>query len=178
MNSWIVVGVLAVAMTACGGGDAARPPVVAPPPAIAALMLAAEPPNALGVAAAKQAGPVDRVAVAGRIAKVESGFAMMTLMDLAIPYCGETNKEDDCKTPWDYCCESSDTRTKNALLVEVRDTAGKPIVTSSLGDLRLLDQVTVTGRLQRDEHGNLVLLAAGWFKKGRPNLPDYVRWPQ
>ena len=26
-------------------------------------------------------------------------------------------------TPWDYCCESSDTRTANSLLVEVRDAA-------------------------------------------------------
>lgn len=179
MKTSLVSLFLGVVSAACGGEPAAKPPTAQPPSAaVAALLLQKEPAEALGVAAAKQKGPADAVAVTGRVANLVPGFAVMTLMDLAIPYCGETNKEDLCKTPWDYCCETKDTRTANSLLVEVRGADGKPLATPSLGDVRLVDHVTVTGRLVRDEHGNSVLLATGWFRKARPELPDYVNWPQ
>jgi hypothetical protein len=129
------------------------------------------------VSDAKKAGAADARSVSGRIANVVPGFAVFTLMDSSLPYCGEKNKEDGCKTPWDYCCESAETRTSNSLLVEVRDTKGKPI-TGSLGDLRLLDAVTVVGKLTKDEHGNDVLLATGWHRDARPELPANLRWPQ
>ena len=125
---------------------------------------------------ARKGGAADSRVVSGRIANVVSGFAVFTLMDSSLPYCGEKNKEDGCKTPWDYCCESSDTRTANSLLVEVRDAKGKPIA-GSLGDLRLLDAVTVVGKLTKDEHGNHVLLATGWHRDARPELPADLRWP-
>ena len=28
-----------------------------------------------------------------------------------------------------------------------------------------------------DEHGNVTLLAKGWFRRQQPDLPDYVQWP-
>ena len=121
-------------------------------------------------------GTIRKYTWSGRIANVVAGFAVFTLMDSSLPYCGEKNKEDGCKTPWDYCCESSDTRTANSLLVEVRDAKGKPIA-GSLGDLRLLDAVTVVGKLTKDEHGNHVLLATGWHRDARPELPADLRWP-
>ena len=168
---------LGVALTACGGEPQAQPaPATAPTPTIAGMLLASEPAGALGIAASKQKGPADQVVVTGRVANLVPGAAVMTLMDLAIPYCGETNKEDHCKTPWDYCCESVETRTANSLLVEVRDGKGKPIA-GSLGDLRLLDVVTVIGKLTKDEHGNHVLLATGWHRDARPELPADLRWP-
>lgn len=170
---------LGVALTACGGEPHAQPaPATAPTPTIAGMLLASEPAGALGIAASKQKGPADRVVVTGRVANLVPGAAVMTLMDLAIPYCGETNKEDHCKTPWDYCCESPDTRTANALLVEVRGADGQPVATPSLGDIRLLDHVTAVGRLVHDDHGNSVLLATGWYRKARPELPNDLHWPQ
>ena len=32
------------------------------------------------------------------------GFAAFTIIDATVPPCG-VGKMDDCKTPWDYCCE-------------------------------------------------------------------------
>ncbi|MCU0863672.1 MAG: hypothetical protein MUC36_07780 [Planctomycetes bacterium] len=167
----------AIVLTACADERSAPPAPAAPSAAVAALVLAAEPAGAIAVAAAKQRGPADSIVVTGRVANIVKGYAVFTLMDLAIPYCGETNKEDHCKTPWDYCCESTETRTKNALLVEARSADGKPLATPALG-LQLVDRVAVTGKLTKDEHGNFVLLASGWFRQERPQLPDYVRWPQ
>lgn len=171
----ICAGVL---MAACGGSPEAAKAPKTPSPAVAALMLATAPGNALAVKAAKDKGPADDVSVTGRVYEVTAGFAVLKIMDLAIPYCGETNKEDKCKTPWDYCCEPKEVRSGNSLLVEARGADGKPLATPSLGDLKVLDRVTVTGKLERDAHGNFVLLAKGWFKNERPTVPDYVQWPQ
>lgn len=159
------------------GGDAPKPAApAAAAPELAKLALAARPAGAVSVQEARQAGVADSRTVTGRIANVVPGFAVFTLMDSSLPYCGEKNKEDGCKTPWDYCCESAETRTANSLLVEVRDAKGKPLA-GSLGDLRLLDAVTVIGKLTKDEHGNHVLLATGWHRDARPELPGDLRWP-
>jgi hypothetical protein len=169
---------LGVVFTACGGQPvASAPKAQAPTAAVAALMLKAEPANAIGVVAAKAKAPAEQVTVTGRIQDITTGYAVLKLMDLALPYCGEKNKEEQCRTPWDYCCEKPQ-MAANSLLVESRGADGKPVASPSLGDLRLLDRITVTGKLERDEHGNYVLLASGWWKNERPSLPDYVKWPQ
>jgi hypothetical protein len=149
-----------------------------PVPEVAALMLAKEPAGAIGVVAAKGKGAADQVVVTGRVASLVPGYAVMKLMDLSLPYCGEVNKEDKCKTPWDWCCDTAATQTANSMLVEARDASGKPLATPSLGDVRLLDHVTATGKLVRDEHGNFTLVATGWHRVARPTLPDHVQWPQ
>lgn len=161
--------------TGCGG-DPPKSAAPTPTPELAKLMLATKPSGAVSVLDARKAGPADSCTVSGRIANVVPGFAVFTLMDTSLPYCGEKNKEDGCKTPWDYCCESVETRTANSVLVEVRDAKGKPLA-GSLGDLRLLDAVTVVGKLTKDDHGNWVLLATGWHRDARPELPADVRWP-
>lgn len=172
--------VVCVALAACGGpAESSKTPTPKPAsPAVAALMLPKAPADAIGVKAAKEKGAADDVAVTGRLYDITAGFAVLKIMDLAIPYCGETNKEDKCKKPWDYCCESKDVQTSNSLLVEARGADGKPLASPGLGDLQLLDRITVTGKLQTDDHGNLVLLAKGWHRNERPTLPDYVQWPQ
>lgn len=168
---------LCLVFAACSGNEAAKPAPAASP-AIAALLLKAEPANALGVKAAKAKGTADQVVVTGRVASTLKGFAILSLMDTSLPYCGEKNKDDHCKTPWDYCCESKDTQVENRLAVEVRGADGKPLATPSLGEVRLLDELTVAGRLVKDDQGKLVLLATGWFRKARPELPSDLNWPQ
>ncbi len=176
--SYALVCLSFAALTGCGGGSDVQQP--APTPAVASELakhaLATKPAGAVSVLDARKTGAADVATVTGRIANLVPGLAVFTLMDTSLPYCGETNKDDGCKTPWDYCCESKDTRTANSLLVEVRDGAGKPIAGSS-SDLRLLDAVTVVGKLTKDEHGNHVLLATGWHRDARPELPADVRWP-
>jgi hypothetical protein len=147
-------------------------------PELQAFVLVADPGEAKAVAAAKEAGPQDHVVVQGRIASVVPRFAVFTLMDQSLPYCGETNKEDDCKTPWDYCCEPRDTRTRLSLLVELRGVDGNPLQASGLPGLRLLDLVKVRGQLGKDEHRNLVLIADGVFRVERPEMPDHVGLPR
>jgi hypothetical protein len=162
---------------ACGAE--ASPPAPQPPsPAVQQLLLAQDPGAALSVRDAKAGASKEPVVVQGRIANIVRGHAVFTLMDTGLPFCGETNKEDKCATPWDYCCETAAARTANSLVVEARDAQGKPLATPSLPDLRLLDVVKVKGTLGVDGHGNHVLVASGFFRAQRPELPAYVEWPQ
>lgn len=161
---------------ACGGdGQPSQPPASA---AMQARLLGSDPGEASSVLAAKQDGPRDHVIVTGRIAAIVKGLAAFTLMDKHLPYCGETKNEDTCATPWDYCCETAETRTENSLAVELRDANGKPLATPSLGALRLLDEVEVVGSITKDEHGNFALNAEGVYRVSRPQLPNTLRWPQ
>ena len=181
-SSFVTLLVLA----SCGGGETGgRPSPPATSPGAGAgraapqFVLAQDPGPAQEVKAAKAAGPSEStvVVVVGRVGHIVPGRAVFTLMDASLPFCGQENEEDGCKTPWDYCCESPETRTANALVVEVRDAAGEPKKTPTLPELRLLDLVAVTGRLSQDEHGNFVLVATGWYRRERPDLPADVRWP-
>ncbi|HEU4418510.1 MAG TPA: hypothetical protein VFT55_06195 [Planctomycetota bacterium] len=170
---------LLLLLGACGADAASGPPAAAADPAVAKLVLGKDPGDAKSVKAAKAAGATERAVVFGRIGmRIEPGLAMFTLVDTELPYCGEKNTGDNCKTPWDYCCENKDTILANSLLVEVRGADGKPIATPALPELRLLDAVKVTGKLITDDHGNLALLADGLFRVQRPKVPDDLRWPQ
>lgn len=166
---------LVLLLNSCGEStSAAAAPTAAPQ--VAARVLSADPGAATTVLNAKQDGPQDRVVVHGRIANIVKGYAAFTLMDTSLAYCGEKHAEN-CKTPWDYCCEKPETRTANALAVELRDADGKPLATPVLPDLRLLDTVKVVGKLTKDEHGNFTLTAEGMFRTARPTLPEGLRWP-
>ncbi len=135
------------------------------------------PPGAEAVKVAKAAGARDKVTVYGRIWELNAGAAAFQMMDTALPYCGEKNPDDHCKTPWDYCCESPDKRRDNSLLVEVRGADGKPLA-AALTDLRLLDVVKVTGKITVDEHKNQVLLADAVVRHDRPDVPADLEWPK
>ena len=118
------------------------------------LFLKSPPANPRGVTEVKADAAADsevvmRGRIGGRADPFVGGRAVFVLADRQLPVCGEVEKDDHCKTPWDYCCESAETRTANSLLVEVRDAKGKPLA-GSLGDLRLLDVVTVVGKLTKD----------------------------
>lgn len=169
---------LAALLCACGGEQPNATHKGPPSAEIQKLVLAADPGAAIGVVDAKLAGPADKVVVEGRIGNITPGSAQFTLFDTEMPYCGETNHEDTCPTPWDYCCETPKDRTASSMVVEVRDANGKTLATPSLPDLREVDKVKVTGKLTKDEFGNFTLVATGLFRVARPKLPDYVKWPQ
>ena len=150
--------------TACGGGEtsAAVPSSDVPESFHLAAAPAGARPVSDVVASAKDG---DSVVVTGRVGGAEKvfvdGYAAFTIVDAKIPPCGE-GKMDECKTPWDYCCDSPDELAKNALSVElVAD--GKPLAARPRGfhGLDHLKTVTVAGEVDRDAAGNVRVLASG-----------------
>jgi hypothetical protein len=171
--------VLLCALAACGGEEAPKEATrKSPAPAPdAAWRMTADPGTAYSVADAKEELPTDEIVVVGRVHRMVNGFASFTLMDDKLDYCGEVNKADGCKTPWDYCCDTKEDRTRYSLNVQFEDANGKPARADLFGDLRLCDLVAVRGTVTKDEHGNVTVHAKQFFRKERPDLPDDVRWP-
>jgi hypothetical protein len=101
------------------------------------------------------------VAVEGRIGGSEApfvdGLAAFTIVDPAVPHC---TLEEGCPTPWDYCCQT-DKLKDNSALVKIVGPDGKPIAHDAreLLGVKELARVVVRGKAQRDENGNLTVLA-------------------
>ena len=169
---------LLIAATACGGDASNGLKPVEVSAAAQKLALTKDPGASISVKQALEQGASQSpVIVEGRVQDVTHGFALLKLMDTAIPYCGET-RTNNCETPWDYCCETPETRHSNSLLVEFRDEDGLPIETDGLPNTRLLDRLKVRGKLTTNEQGNAVLAADGLWRVERPSLPSFVKWPE
>jgi hypothetical protein len=104
-----------------------------------------------------------RGVVGGREKPFTDGRAQMMLMDATLKSC--KNMGDDCKTPWDYCCES-DIPSK-AATVQVVDADGKPIKADLRGfaGLKPFSEVVVKGKVAQAELNNLVVNATGVYVK-------------
>lgn len=145
----IITIVLATLLLAgCGDSEpAAEAPLATAP---SNWLLASEPGGAQGVTDAKSSAIegeqiVLRGRVGGRKAPLTEGSAVFTVMDLAIPHCGD-NPNDACQTPWDYCCETPDTITANAATILVLGADGQPIPESPEAQgVAPLDEVIVVG---------------------------------
>lgn len=167
---------LLILLAACGQPESKTVPTTSN--ATNALLLDLDPGEATTVIQAKSNGPSKDIVVEGRIFDITKGFALMRMMDLSLDYCGELNKESKCPTPWDFCCDNPDDVKASSVLVKAVDPSGETIEADSLANLRLLDKIKVKGELIKDEHGNLVLIATGWYRTARPDLPDYIEWPE
>ena len=166
---------LVLLFAACGKEEAPKEKAPAAPPVD--LKLAADPGEALSVLEAKEKGPGEEVVVEGRISNIVKGLVTFNLVDDSLYYCGKGQAVDECKTPWDYCCVDTGERAAGTLIVEARDAEGRA-QRGSLPTLRLLDLVAVKGKVEKDEHGNVTIVATGWFKRERPQLPDDLHWPE
>jgi predicted small lipoprotein YifL len=131
MRTTLLASLLAVSLiAACGRTEpASSPPAAAVLPA--GLFIAAEPPEALSVVDAKaSAAQGDRVTIRGRIGGTRDPFvagrAVMTIVDRKLPTCDE-KAEDDCPTPWDYCCETRADITAHAATIQISGESGGPL---------------------------------------------------
>ena len=107
------------------------------------------------------------VAVVGRIGGSADpwvkGRAAFSIVDLSLTSCSDM-PDHQCKVPWDYCCET-DKLAKATALVKIVDAQGRLLQADARQLLKLseLQTVVVRGTAQRDEAGNLTLLASGVF---------------
>jgi flagellar basal body L-ring protein FlgH len=136
----------------------------------AGFMLASRPESAKTVEEHKAAAKVgDTVAITGRVGGSEEPFlddrAMLVLMGPGLNACSD-NKGDECKTPWDYCCEKKSDVAKHAATIRVVGADGKPIKTGlkGQGGMKELSTLVVVGKVsQLDENGTMVVDATGIY---------------
>ena len=159
------------ALVGCGAQTPAPPQAAARPVAAAAgaqYLLASEPAAAKSILQVREESKHgDEVVLVGRIGGdvnpwVE-GRAAFSLVDLSARACSDI-PGDTCPTPWDYCCET-DKLVKGKTLIKFVGGDGKPVATDAreLLGVKELDTLVVQGTAQRDDSGNLTILASKVF---------------
>jgi len=125
-------------------------------------LVTVEPTGAKPVGEAREASNNEQeVTLEGRIGGSAKpfidGLAAFTIVDPKVPYCSE---EEGCPTPWDYCCEQNAVK-ENIATIKVVDDAGNPLSQDAreLLGVKELNSVVVHGVAQRDDDGNLSVLA-------------------
>ena len=169
-----LVSCLAVVAFACGKKEEPKQPETL-------TFKMADPGPGVSVKKVKEMGSGEEVLVEGRVSNMVKGLHAYNLVDDSLYYCGKGGVEDQCKTPWDYCCVDAGERAAATISVEVRDANGKVLPMGRSGpvvDLRLLDLVTVKGKIEKDEHGNVTIVETMRYIRERPELPDGLHWPE
>ena len=130
------------------------------------LVVADAPAGAQDVTKVKQtAKDGDAVVVCGWIGGQEAPLAknraVMTLADKSLPSCVKSPM-DDCKTPWDSCCEPVEDRTAKTATVQVVDANGKPLAATleSIAGLKPLSKITVSGTARRPAGSDALVVEA------------------
>ena len=133
-----------------------------------AYLTSSEPAGAMAVGEARESTKDDdEVVLVGRIGgsaePFVDGIAAFTIVDLKVPHC---SADEGCPTPWDYCCEQNQVK-ENIATVKVVDEQGKPVSKDArqLLGVEELATVVVHGQAQRDDEGNLAVLADQVFLK-------------
>lgn len=131
------------------------------------LRLATAPADAKEVAVLKGAvKDGDRVVVqgivAGRADPIAENRAILTLLDTNVKTCDQ-NPADECKTPWDACCEPADVLAKNSVTVQVVDAEGRPVKASlaSVDGVKPLARLVVSGTAKVSSDGVVLVNADG-----------------
>jgi hypothetical protein len=91
------------------------------------------------------------------------GLAAFTIVDPSVQHCPP---EEGCPTPWDYCC-TQDQVKQNIAMVKFVDAQGNPVAEDArqLLGVKELSLVVVRGKAQRDDSGNLAVLANELYVK-------------
>ena len=150
------------------------PPTTPPaePPRIPATVFVTEAPkDAKDVAALKKSvrkkgeTVVIRAKIGGRAEPFVKNRAVFTVADRALKSCNEI-PGDTCPRPWDYCCESPESKKTNLATIQFTGADGKPLKVGaqSVGGLEPLALIVVEGIVSEvDENGTFVVDAKKVF---------------
>lgn len=172
MLSTLVSLVLLVAPPAPPASDAPKIP--------ATVFVQEAPKDAKDVAALKKTAKkgdtvVMKAKVGGRAEPFVKNRAIFMVADRALKSCDEI-PGDTCPKPWDYCCETPESKKANMATVQFVGADGKPIKTGaqSAGGLEPLALVVVEGVVSEiDDKGTFVVDARKVFveSKKEPKKP-------
>lgn len=106
-----------------------------------------------------------RAKIGGRAEPFVKNRAMFIVADRSLKSCDE-NPEETCPRPWDYCCESAESKRANLATIQFTDADGKPLKTGAqgVGDLEPLALVVIEGVVSEiDDKGTFVVTARKVF---------------
>lgn len=168
--SFVLTFALVLAAVACDrketpatNGVSTNAPATADLPAD--LFVTTSPPNAKTVEEMKASAKVgDTVVVRGRVGGSKEPFvegrAMFTLMGNGLKACSD-NADDECSTPWDYCCDTAEDIAKHSATIQVVDSNGAPIKSDIKGRsaAKELSELVVVGKIVQAGEKTTVIAA-------------------
>jgi hypothetical protein len=173
MKRWpAVIPVLfaGILIIGCSREDTASTPGVSQTSSSTAVkkyLLTAEPAGAKTVKEVRsEAKDGDEVVIVGHIGGEKKpwveGRAVFWIVDSSIKPCPP---EEGCPTPWDCCCTPKEELLKAMATIKVVDDQGRsiPVDARQLLSVKESQMIVVHGRANRDDKGNLVVLADGVF---------------
>lgn len=184
-TAFVCGAAVASGLAGCGDGPPSPSPSAtdasaAPGPASRTFLLTERPTGEPdGIFDVRRGKAGDRVLVVGRVKDIVPGYAAFKMIDDDLAWCGRgENTDDACLIPWDYCCEDPTSVREGTIAVEMRNAAGEPVQSATIG-LRPLDLVTVSGVLESTEAGGLVVVVSdGWYRDERPDFGTRtINWP-
>ncbi len=138
------------------------------------IMLSSAPADAKPLGEVKKSAKKgDKVTFVARVGGTKHPFvdgrATMIVIDSSLAAC-DALEDDDCATPWDYCCEPRESKTANSATVQIVGDDGKPLALSlkGQGGIEELVTITVVGVVtEKNDEGLMVVNASGvHVKKG------------
>jgi len=145
-------------------------PEASEPSVEASLVSSEEPEGAKEVIAVREsAQDGDDVVITGRIGGSTNpwidGRLAFSIVDGSLKACSDI-PGDGCETPWDYCCETDKLPGATALVKSV-DAEGKLLSGDAKDALNVkeLSRVVVKGKAERDDSGNLTVVADSVYVK-------------
>lgn len=176
MKTTFLAAALALAGLVTMGCERDQPPTTPPPPQPTAagasvelppdLFLEKAPEGSVELSVAKKsAKPGDAVVVRGRIAgqaePLADNRAILTLLDGNVTTCDQM-PGDSCKTPWDACCEPSESLQANIATIQVVDAAGRPLKTGLGGmhGIEPLKELHIVGKVADGSDANVLVINA------------------
>lgn len=150
-----------------------NPPAIPPAetPKIPATVFVTEAPkDAKDVAALKKTAKrgdtvVMKATVGGRSEPFVKNRAIFMVADRSLKACNQI-PGDTCSKPWDYCCESPESKKANLATVQFTGTDGKPLKVGAqaAGGLEPLKLIVVEGVVSEiDDQGTFVIDAKKVF---------------
>jgi hypothetical protein len=105
---------------------------------------------------------VVRGRIGGAVRPFVEGRAAFQLVDLGLTTCDKESPMDNCKTPWDYCCDEREDVLNKSLTVQVVGPTGQPLRAelNGVGGLKPMSEVAVRGTVKKSSDGKAVLLNA------------------
>lgn len=138
------------------------------------FVLTAEPADGQNVIAVREtSSDGDEIVIIGRVGGSLNPWvderAAFSIVDPSLLACSDAKEAGEtcsCKTPWDYCCETDKLPGAMALVkfVEADGSVVSHDARAVFG-LKELQTVVIEGTAQRDDAGNLTVLATGMFVK-------------
>jgi hypothetical protein len=169
---WFAAGLLLASLgvlAACNKSDSDPTTSAQPSAEGQKYLLGEEPAGAKDVHdARKDAKDSEQVVLVGRIGGAKDPWvadqATFTVVGKTPTACSDI-PGDSCPTPWDFCCATG--LAAHTAVVQVVDDQGQtvPVDARKLLGLKELQTVVVRGKAQRDQAGNLTVLASGVYVK-------------